>query len=109
MNNSNGSNNDEINELELYLSRKYTKQQKDEYDDNPLLYWNNNARKLEMNKLSRLAIFIHSMQCSESPSENLFSLSNNLINEKRTQLDDTLISLMTFLMSRWKLNKKKNS
>ena len=62
---------------------------------------------MEMDILSRDAIFIHTMQPSEAPSECLFSLSNNIVNEKRTSLKNSKISLLTFLVSRWKLQQKK--
>ena len=82
----------ETNELDCYLNKTFIKEQRQKFDDNPLLFWSNKNTHSEFPKLSKLATFIHAMQASEAPSECLFSLSNNIVNEKRTRLTNEKVS-----------------
>ena len=102
------SNEDDSNEVDIYLNEKFTEEQKKEYNDNPLIFWNAESTQSELYSLSKLAIFIHTMKESESPSECLFSLGNNVVNEKRTCLSNKKIGMLMFLISRWKLNDNNN-
>ena len=104
--NNNNMSNNEIDELDIYLHNLFTKQELDDFKDDPLKCWTGSQAKLQMDKLNGLAAFIHAMQPSEAPSECLFSISNIIVNEKRTSLKNKKVSLLSFLVSRWKLQQK---
>ena len=107
-NNKNKNNpSDGFDELDIYLNKDFNKKDLDLFNDNPLLFWTSDEARVSMDRLSRESIFIFTIQASEAPSECLFSLSNNIVTEKRTQLKNRKISLLTFLVSRWVLYEKK--
>ncbi len=95
---------EQVDEIEIYLKEYFSKQLINEYNDNPLAYWTQPKTIKTFPVLSRLSIFILSVQQSEAPSECLFSISNIIVDEKRTSLSNHKVSLLTFLVSRWKLN-----
>eukprot|EP01083_Nonionella_stella_P094311 264538_1 len=93
------------NELDIYLAMQFTQEQLKEYNDNPMILWNTDDMYFKLPKLSRLACFNLSKPPVSSPSECLFSLGNNIVDYKRTLLKTKKVSMLTFLVSRWKYNK----
>lgn len=94
---------DELNE---YLEMKHTKQELKIYDENTLKFWNREIMYSIFPRLTRYALFIAAIQASNTPSECLFSLDNNIVTERRTALGYQKVGRLSFLVSRWKLCKK---
>lgn len=80
----------EHNEVDLYLEIKEIS-----YNANPFMWWDNEKTKFPV--LSNLAQKYLSIPATSTASERLFSDSGNIMNSKRTQLNEILFERILFL------------
>jgi len=84
-------------QLQDYMSMNIVKQEAILYNDDPIMFWRENEKRL--NVLAVVSKYIFSIQASSSASESVFSTAGYLICDKRTSMKYETISRLLFLNS----------
>lgn len=93
-------------ELSNYLNDFVDEDEVDKYqrmnftadmNTNPALWWN--ERRKDFPQLSKLAIAVHAIPASSTPSERCFSISGAIITDKRSNIDPSAVEDLLILRS----------
>lgn len=68
-----------------------------EKNSDPAMWWS--EKKAEFPNLSRLAIALHAIPASSTPSERAFSISGSIITEKRVNIDPQMVEDLMIIRS----------
>lgn len=94
--------NEDLNtELNIYLNLNISQEKAIEFAKNPLTFWKDQTSTMPMLSSISRAVFI--VQASSAPSERLFSLSGQVLTNRRIQLNPETASSIIFLNSFHKL------